>query len=281
MSIRVDVGGFAWGVARRYPGSMDVSRHPGQAMPLPGFRDMPWAICCRALQLSLLLLVTGCSAPPGEASAALPPDELAAEPGLAPENVKGPSTQAALALVPFGDVDQEAIATVTEAIVRVYGWKVEVTEPRELPKQAWYAPRKRYRAEKLLDYLNDHMPGGADKIMGLTRKDISTTKGDIFDWGICGLAESPGTASVVSTYRIKKKLGKGTKAQKKERYVKRLVDLATHEFGHTLGLPHCPNEGCVMEDAKGTVLTFDHSTGKLCEDCARLLEELGFPLPPI
>ena len=32
-------------------------------------------------------------------------------------------------------------------------------------------------------------------------------------------------------------------------------DIVAHEFGHNLGLPHCPNKGCIMEDAKGTVST--------------------------
>ena len=35
----------------------------------------------------------------------------------------------------------------------------------------------------------------------------------------------------------------------------RLWKVAIHELGHTLGLPHCPNNGCLMQDAHGTVKT--------------------------
>lgn len=249
-----------------------------------------WRVPC----IVIVLLALGCAGPraPRPAVDAQPdpkPDQpLVASPPVAPEPDdpagEPPAPQEEpdvriLALLPFEDVDQEAIDTVTQAVGHAYGWEIRVMEPHDLPDSAWYALRKRHRAEKLLDYLDDVIPQDVDGIMGLTRKDISTTKGEIEDWGICGLAESPGLASVVSTYRIKKKLGKGSHDQKKKKYLQRLRDLANHEFGHTLGLPHCPNEGCVMEDAKGTVLTFDHSTGQLCDDCVKLLGKLGFPLP--
>ncbi len=77
--------------------------------------------------------------------------------------------------------------------------------------------------------------------MALTRRDISTTKGRHKDWGICGLAEFGGEASVVSSFRIKRKLNGFLGKKRKEAYLKRLEDLTTHEFGHQLGLLHCPN----------------------------------------
>jgi archaemetzincin len=182
--------------------------------------------------------------------------------------------------LPFKDVEQEDIDTVVGAIEHAYGWNVLVMERHDLPQSAWYKAKNRYRAEILLDWLNTKIPDGADRIMGLTRKDISTTKGEIYDWGICGLAEAPGTAAMVSTYRIKKKMGKLSAVERKARYIQRLEDLSTHEFGHTLGLPHCPKTGCVMEDAKGTVTTFDHSSGELCDGCVEKLANWGYTLPP-
>lgn len=184
-----------------------------------------------------------------------------------------------LALKPLGDVDKEAVETAAKSIKDIYNWKIVLADKADLPQAAWYKPRKRYRAEKILAWLETRKPKWADKIMGITRKDISTTKPPHKDWGICGLAGMDGPASVISTWRVKKKLGKGTKKEKHKKYLRRLADLAAHEFGHQLGLPHCPNKGCIMEDAKGTVLTFDHSKSTLCNACRKILIKKGHMIP--
>jgi len=54
--------------------------------------------------------------------------------------------------------------------------------------------------------------------------------------------------------------------------LRRLGDLAVHEFGHTLGFPHCEQKGCVMSDAKGKALkSADQSSGRYCAKCLEIL----------
>ena len=68
--------------------------------------------------------------------------------------------------------------------------------PENEKVMAWYPARDRYRADSLIRYLGRF--GSADTILiGLTNKDISTTKGQIRDWGIMGLGYCPGTSCVV------------------------------------------------------------------------------------
>ena len=74
---------------------------------------------------------------------------------------------------------------------------VEITKVHEkLPASAWYAPRSRYLAIKLLDYMKTVTPDGAISL-GLTTKDISQMRGET-DWGIMGLSYKPGKTVVGS-----------------------------------------------------------------------------------
>ncbi|MEM7038651.1 MAG: hypothetical protein AAF570_16820, partial [Bacteroidota bacterium] len=101
-------------------------------------------------------------------------------------------------------------------------------------------------------------PDSVAFIMGLTHKDISTTKGKYKDWGILGLGQLPGPSCVVSTFRL------GRKARNKRHIRQRLARVARHELGHNLGLPHCPAEACFMRDAEGKLATVDEEGDLLC-----------------
>ncbi|MEI6178360.1 MAG: matrixin family metalloprotease, partial [Verrucomicrobiota bacterium] len=48
----------------------------------------------------------------------------------------------------------------------------------------------------------------------------------------------------------------------------RLRKVAEHEVGHVMGLDHCPQAGCVMADAEGSISTVDGETGEFCKDCS-------------
>ena len=86
-------------------------------------------------------------------------------------------------LVPLGDVEPELLEAITKAVTARVNAKVEIAKKEELPAEAFYKPRKRWRAEKLLDFL-DTKTTGAWRVIGVTNAEISTTKGDIFDWGM-------------------------------------------------------------------------------------------------
>jgi archaemetzincin len=103
------------------------------------------------------------------------------------------------------------------------------------------------------------------KVIGLTVRDISTTKDDIEDWGIFGLGGLGGRACVVSTFRLR--AGKATDPV----FQTRLVKVVNHELGHTFGLDHCPVTGCFMQDAGGRIATVDGESGKPCAACAARL----------
>jgi archaemetzincin len=177
-----------------------------------------------------------------------------------------------IALQPLGKALPEAdVALVKRALEVFYDMEVRLEPRLELPKSAFYAPRRRYRAEKLLSFLEKRAPKAAYRVLGITAVDISTTKKPHKDWGVLGLANMDGSTCVMSSFRCKRKAKNAQHAR--ERFGK----VAVHEIGHTFGLPHCPNRGCLMEDAKGSVLTSDREYD-LCADCRQKLIRRGYSL---
>lgn len=50
-----------------------------------------------------------------------------------------------------------------------------------LPDSAWYEPRQRYRADKLVNFLDRTTSRDIAHVMGVTSRDISVTNGRIPD----------------------------------------------------------------------------------------------------
>ena len=127
-------------------------------------------------------------------------------------------------LQPLGPGSVPLAVFVERALRAFYPVELTVAPEVPLPKQAYYPPRNRYRAEKLLDHL-DRTHGDAFRVLGLTSRDISTTKGEFADFGILGLASLDGRACVLSSFRCQKS------AKNPAHAVERLGKTAVHELG--------------------------------------------------
>jgi archaemetzincin len=162
---------------------------------------------------------------------------------------------------PFVGMSNENTLYVAKELIKIYP-NVVVLKPIDLPKSAFYSKRNRYRADSLINFLNAKTNSDVVTI-GLTEKDISSSKGSISDWGIMGLGFCPGKACIASTYRLSKTK---TKAQ--------LFKVAIHELGHTEGLPHCSVKTCFMRDAEGKNSTDDEI--EFCPKCKKQLVDKGW-----
>jgi len=167
----------------------------------------------------------------------------------------------AIAIQPFNDF----MPTLTKSVftkLKEISPNTILRTPLQLPTKSFYPPKNRYRADLLIKYLSDF--GSADTVViGLTNKDISTTKGDILDFGVMGLGYCPGNSCVVSTFRL-------AKTNLSEQFYK----LVIHELGHKQGLPHCSNKTCFMRDANGKNVF--NEVKDFCPSCKSFLKNKGW-----
>lgn len=192
-----------------------------------------------------------------------------------------------VAIQPFRGIDKGSVQEVKKGIEQYYGLAVDVLPPIDLPEYTknTHILKKyhlklpiRYRADSLIGFLWDEKPDEYDYVLGLTNKDISTTKDKkpawmYTDWGIFGLGYRPGPTCIVSTFRL-------------HRYANlklmrtRLRKISIHELGHNFNLDHCPHRNCVMQSARETMITIDTEPESLCDSCKNIIKQkfrVNFP----
>lgn len=169
-----------------------------------------------------------------------------------------------IVLQPLADFPEEIYQSVASRIREIYAGAVVVKAPVSFPQSALNYTKTRYRADSLIRFLG-HLAGPSERIIGLTREDISCTKGTHADWGIMGLGYCPGKSCIASSYRLKGR-----------HLMDKLFKVALHELGHTEGLPHCPVRVCLMRDAEGKDHLDDEKA--FCKKCKSFLIKRGWAL---
>ena len=186
------------------------------------------------------------------------------------------NNETVVGIQPYKGFPKTKTDTIAKAIAKYYNVKTIVLSVKELPKTAYTnykAPR--YRADSLIKIQNKNLTDKIDFVLGLTDKDICITKYDedgsvkkptnkYTDFGIMGLAYSPGKSCIISSFRLQHK--------NKNTHFSRLKKVAVHELGHNLGLPHCADKKCVMTDAVESVATIDNANLDLCENCKSIIQ---------
>lgn len=129
-----------------------------------------------------------------------------------------------------------------------------------LPDSAYYAPRNRYKADKLVRHLRHLQSSTSELVVGFSPKDISDRVHGYDDYGVMGWTRHSLRSSVVSTHRL----------TDRSRLQEDFVKLVLHELCHADGLPHCKNSTtCYMRDANKKN-HFPELTG-FCDKCTKHL----------
>jgi archaemetzincin len=161
--------------------------------------------------------------------------------------------------------DGRLLASVRSVIERTFGRTVHVWSGRDRPVDAFDPRRQQHSSTRILQWLVDRRPEDAQKVLAVTDVDLFIP---ILTF-VFGEAQLDGAAAIVSTARLRTNHGTSNLRLLTARLAKECV----HELGHTFGLIHCDQPGCVMTRSVN-VLDVDAKTVSLCGDCWARYQDL-------
>ncbi len=136
-------------------------------------------------------------------------------------------------------------------------WKAAVKSLKEQFPQAYitcnrtslpitedqYLVKGKMDSGKQLGILHSNKPDSVNTLIGITAENIAVKERTLSNgkkyknWSVLGLGSLQRGVCIIS--------------YKRSRTIERFTQTVIHEFGHTLGIPHCPNKDCIMQDADG------------------------------
>lgn len=118
-------------------------------------------------------------------------------------------------------------------------------------------------APYLLDsILLQQVPKNAHALMAFTAKDLYPSN----NWNyVFGLASYQKRVGVTSLYRLKSK-----SADNRTAFLRRLLNISSHEIGHMFSISHCSVNACVMNGGN-SLQELDLQPNRLCSDCQKKL----------
>jgi archaemetzincin len=159
-------------------------------------------------------------------------------------------------LQPFEGVDATTVQQLADDLGAL-GFTASTASPIEIPAASFDPGRQQYHADAFLAAVGRRP---AQQVLGVTDRDLFVSSLNF----VFGLAASAGGTAVISLYRLHEGVSESG-------YRERIVKEAVHELGHSVGLGHCPDPGCVMHFSNSLADT-DRKGKDYCSLCRQRLD---------
>lgn len=171
-----------------------------------------------------------------------------------------------LGLVALGPVDPIILRRLSTTLAKFLKLPVRLLPPKPLPPEMFHLTRRQYNSTQLLEFILDHGGTEAFRILGVTSGDLHIP---ILTF-VFGEAQVNGKAAIISLFRPRGDDDGTTPSQTV--LLERLTKLGLHELGHTFGLGHCREDGCLM-GFSSNLTKLDQTGIALCDYCQVLITD--------
>lgn len=170
-----------------------------------------------------------------------------------------------IGLVTFGEVDREDLSFLPQVLREITGLTAHWYASLPLPSGSYEESRGQYFSPHLLLALEKLPDSRYRRLLGLADADLFT-RGLNF---IFGQAVIGGRECLISLARLRPSFY--GEPENTEIFRERVVKEAVHELGHTFGLSHCKDPGCVMRFSNSLQET-DFKGRSFCSQCWNKLQ---------
>lgn len=169
-----------------------------------------------------------------------------------------------IVLVPVGEGEWDVLLPVMAAVEDALGRPCRLGGSQPHPTRAYDRRRDQYLASAILSALREVEEPGAERLLGVADLDLYAPGLNF----VFGQASMGGREAVIALPRLRQRFY--GLPDDPALFQARVVKEAIHELGHTYGLGHCRDVGCVMSFSN-SLWDVDRKSHRFCPACRRKL----------
>lgn len=183
------------------------------------------------------------------------------------ENRQSATPTSSINILPLGFIDQAFLSKLSERLGTIWGRAVDILRSEAEPRYAFDSRRRQYFSPHILKEISRQRLFDSGKIIGVADVDLYVSGLNF----VFGQAHLWGGAAVISLARLRPSFYREDEDNKL--LFSRAVKEAIHELGHTYGLTHCSDRGCVMSFSN-SIGEVDLKGETLCGSCTRRYDQI-------